>query len=143
MSDLQCAATVLLVDAARLSSSQPLTDAGDQRVMMVYASTEPGALESAAAVARTLGVPCRELAGVQELSDGESDLQAADRYRRALEEIADVHRGETVLVVSHAGVMALVLPRLATNGGIGGEREPARPGVAELLIDADGWALRA
>ncbi len=32
-----------------------------------------------------------------------------------LESVADEYRGETVLVVSHGGVIQLVLPRLATN----------------------------
>jgi broad specificity phosphatase PhoE len=43
---------------------------------------------------------------------GESGAEVVQRYREALESIADQHRGETVLVFSHGGVMSLCLPRL-------------------------------
>jgi 2,3-bisphosphoglycerate-dependent phosphoglycerate mutase len=45
----------------------------------------------------------------------ESGEEVIGRYREALESIADLHRGETVLVFSHGGVMSLVLPRLSAN----------------------------
>ena len=36
---------------------------------------------------------------------GESGLEVVGRYGAVLDEIADSHRGESVLVVSHGGVM--------------------------------------
>ena len=72
---------------------------------------------------------------------GESAEQVITRMRTALESIVDLHRGETVLIISHGGVMGLVLPRLVSNlrddhargGGM------ANGAVAELLVDADDW----
>ncbi len=66
------------------------------------------------------------------------------RVSAELSSMADQYRGETTLVVSHGGVMRLVLPRLAVN-------VPADFGVAksfdscatgELAVDGDGWVLR-
>lgn len=46
---------------------------------------------------------------------GESGVEVMERYREALQSIADQFRGETVLVFSHGGVMSFVLPRLSSN----------------------------
>jgi probable phosphoglycerate mutase len=65
------------------------------------------------------------------------------RFRQALETIADSHRGETVLVFSHGGVMSLAIPRLAVNL----RAESAVPWslphcvAAEVEVDADGWRV--
>ena len=72
---------------------------------------------------------------------GESGADVLRRYRDALQAIADQHRGETVLVFSHGGVMSFALPRLA---------DPVRQdllaraflpncGAAEVRVDADGF----
>lgn len=68
----------------------------------------------------------------------------ADVVRRVsgeLGSIADQHRGETVLVVSHGGAIQLSAPALAS--GIGDVWAPERwlgyCGTAELEGDADGW----
>ena len=44
---------------------------------------------------------------------GESGVEVVARYREVLDEVADAHRGESVLVVSHGGVMCLALAVLA------------------------------
>lgn len=74
---------------------------------------------------------------------GESGLQLVDRYEEALATIADLHRGETVVVISHGGVMSLVLPRLADNAPNDLARNRFLPNCApaELTVDGDGWAL--
>ena len=71
---------------------------------------------------------------------GESGQQALDRYRGALQEIADLHRGETVLVFSHGGVMSFCLPRLGDNvrDDLAAQMFLPNCAVAELSIDADG-----
>lgn len=68
----------------------------------------------------------------------------ADVVRRISEElasVADQHRGETVLVVSHGGAIQLAVPALAP--AVGDVWEPERwlsyCGTAELEGDADGW----
>ncbi len=71
---------------------------------------------------------------------GENGEQVIARYHDQLAEIADLHRGETVLVFTHGGVMSFVLPRIATpvrNDLVAREFLPnCEP--AELEVDADG-----
>jgi len=82
--------------------------------------------------------------------DGDLDVTvgggetAADVLRRvggALDDVADLHRGETVVVVSHAVAMEVALPRLAGAGPTWGGRQVPNAGVVELERDADGWRL--
>ena len=76
---------------------------------------------------------------------GEDGHTLVARYREAVETIADQHRGETVLVFSHGGVMSLVLPRLALNArnDLAAQRFLPNCVPAELAVDADGWLLRS
>lgn len=74
---------------------------------------------------------------------GESGTELVDRMRAVLQEIADQFRGETVLVISHGGLIRLTLPLLFTA-------EPAQPparlgngSAVELAIDGDGWICTA
>lgn len=74
---------------------------------------------------------------------GESGHEVLERCRAALSGLADVHRGETVVVVSHGGVMSLVLPRLAGNvpNDLARDRSVPHCVPVELRVDADGWQL--
>jgi 2,3-bisphosphoglycerate-dependent phosphoglycerate mutase len=74
---------------------------------------------------------------------GESGPEVVERYREALQAIADQHRGETVLVFSHGGVMSFVLPRLAVAVRDHSARRPFVPhcAVAELTVDGDGFEV--
>jgi probable phosphoglycerate mutase len=76
---------------------------------------------------------------------GESGLEVVARYEAVLEEVADAHRGESVLVVSHGGVMSMVLPLLARNLAPDHTRGLLLPncGVVALEADADGWVARS
>ncbi|NYE37737.1 putative phosphoglycerate mutase [Nocardioides cavernae] len=76
---------------------------------------------------------------------GESGHEIVERCRLVLEEVADAHRGESVLVVSHGGVMCLALPALARNLASGHARDLPLPngGVVALEGDADGWVARS
>jgi broad specificity phosphatase PhoE len=60
--------------------------------------------------------------------------------RRALSDIADQHRGETVLVVSHGGALSVALPALCGTPGPPPELGNCDGALVEQ--DADGWALR-
>jgi broad specificity phosphatase PhoE len=67
----------------------------------------------------------------------ESAVEIAGRVRRVLDDLADRHRGEAVLVVSHAGTIVATLAVLAFAPG-----RPAHvPNGAsyELEGDSDGW----
>ena len=197
MSDLQCAATLLVSRHGDAEYARPghlsddggwLSDTGErqvrdlvdslrgERVAAVWSSTMDRAVESAALAAELLGVPVRTLDGLQEFSVGElagvsyhdpraqavfdrwlaGDLDAGcpggedghalvARYREAVETIADQHRGETVLVFSHGGVMSLVIPRLALNvrPDLAARRFLPNCVPAEVAVDADGWVVRS
>lgn len=72
---------------------------------------------------------------------GEAGQTVVDRFRRAADQLADRFRGETVLVVSHSGILALGLPSL--TGAAPWPWHPAIPHCVpfELIGDADGWRL--
>lgn len=64
-------------------------------------------------------------------------------FEAAIEEIADRHRGEAVLVVSHGGVTSLSIPALAGNvpDGLAANRPLDNCAYVEVHVDADGWEL--
>ncbi len=65
------------------------------------------------------------------------------RFKEAVEEIADIHRGETVLVITHGGVMSLVIPRLSVNvrNDVAAKQFLPNCVPAEVDVDADGWRV--
>ena len=67
----------------------------------------------------------------------ESAAEIAARVRPVLDELADRHRGEAILVVTHGGAIVATLAVLAFVPG----RSTHVPNGAsyELLRDADGW----
>ncbi len=72
---------------------------------------------------------------------GESGQDLVDRMRGVFSEIADAHPGETVLAVSHGGVLRLAVPSVTRM-----EVEPsslANCSTIEIEIDADGWVCRS
>jgi len=82
---------------------------------------------------------------VARIPGGESGKEVVERYSAVLEEIADSHRGESVLVISHGGVMCLALSALARNLEVSHSRDLPMPngGVVALEADADGWMARS
>ena len=76
---------------------------------------------------------------------GESGEDVVERYTTVLDEIADAHRGESVLVVSHGGVMCMALSAVARNLALDHSRDLPMPncGVVALEGDADGWVARS
>lgn len=74
---------------------------------------------------------------------GETGVAILARMSSALDEVADRHRGEAVLVVSHGGVMSLVLPLLAVNAGSVRGNPPVLTNCAVVALerDGDGWRL--
>ena len=75
---------------------------------------------------------------------GESGAELVARHRAQLEEIADLHRGETVLVVGHQTALGVVVPTLVPGLGFDWTRgnELGNTESTELEHDADGWVLR-
>jgi probable phosphoglycerate mutase len=74
---------------------------------------------------------------------GECGAEVVARHRDQLEEIADLHRGETVLVVGHQTALGLVVPTLAAvSFAWTRTNELDNTESIELENDADGWVLR-
>lgn len=141
------------------------------RIADVFTSTMPRAQQTGEHIAAQLGTTPAELPGVQEyatsteappgsqeeaagtieawwrgdlsarLPQGESGLELVGRFAAAIEDCADTYRGETVLVVSHGGVMALALARLTGRPDVLAARWVPYGGLARVDVDADGWAL--
>jgi len=74
---------------------------------------------------------------------GEDGHVVIKRFTEVIEEIADAHRGETVLVFTHSGVMSLVIPRVSVNArnDAAAQRPPDNGAYAEMVVDADGWRI--
>jgi probable phosphoglycerate mutase len=63
-----------------------------------------------------------------------------DRVATVFEEVADQHRGEAVLVVSHGGAILAAVPHLlGLPAAFVRDRTLENCGVIELVTDADGW----
>ena len=75
---------------------------------------------------------------------GESGHAVVHRLRSVAEEVADRHRGEAVLLVTHGGILGLTLPLLChTLSASFVDAHPLGHGeVAEVEIDSSGWACR-
>lgn len=148
MSDLQCAARLFIACSAdgRGQALDLAETLAAQRIARIWTSPLVRARETAEIAAARLGV---EVVVRHELADeGPADQETADlvdRVRGVLEEAADLHRGESVLVVSHGAVIDRVVPSLAVNLRAGhGLAAPMPPGgVVELDGDADGWVARS
>lgn len=74
---------------------------------------------------------------------GESGNEIRQRMAEELEAIVDLHRGETVLVVSHGGAIRVAIPQLASNvpDSFGTAHEVGHCALIEVDADADGWLL--
>lgn len=154
MSDLQCAATLLITrpgDAAlgltprgRKEARRLAESLRSARLATVYCSDAARAVQTAEIVAAALGLSVDVREALRPRSAGESAEDVLRRATSELEGIADQHRGETVLVVSHADVIGLAVPHLALNpaSGAARDREPAPATVTEVAADADGWVVR-
>ena len=71
----------------------------------------------------------------------ENGHEVISRLGDTLDEIADLHRGEAVLVISHGGVMCAALPALARNMRIRDieGQHLANTAYARFERDGDGW----
>lgn len=119
MSDLQCPATLIVVSAESRPEATAAAVAG-QPVRAVYAAAEG---QLAGRVADLVGIAARLEPGLA-ASDGAL-------VREELSAVADLHRGETVVVVC----APTILNELA------GGRAQSAPSVVTVRIDADGWQV--
>ena len=120
----------------------------DRRIAAVCSGGDATALAAATALARRLGVTHRSVDGLDPLPAAAEDPAvragppgtgpSAARHRAALDALADLHRGETVLVVTDASVVTTLWP-----AGRGPDDEdglsPYR--LVTVQVDGDGWRL--
>lgn len=142
MSDVHCPATLLLAGPGEKGEGAvaALTFGGrrearglaaslaDRRVALVYAGDDLAAVQTAEVVAAALGLHVQVRPSLGTSYDGSAGVAE-------LEDIADAHRGETVLVVTRRDVLRSVVATL-----LPGAAAPAS--LVELAVDADGWVLR-
>jgi 2,3-bisphosphoglycerate-dependent phosphoglycerate mutase len=71
----------------------------------------------------------------------ESGTEVIERVSTELELVADQHRGESALVVSHGGAICTAVPALARNltSPFPESRPLPNTGLVELEADGDGW----
>jgi 2,3-bisphosphoglycerate-dependent phosphoglycerate mutase len=74
---------------------------------------------------------------------GESGVQVADRVLAVLDDVADRFRGETVLVITHGGVILALTGRLAPGSPSAPADAYDVPNCSTYLLerDADGWRV--
>ena len=105
MSDLQCAARLIVVNPAALADVARLASAIRlENVQAVYAADDVPDTAPAESLAADLGVPSH--LGHGHLHDGSSGL----------EELVDLHRGETVVVVRVGDARLPVLHLVDADG---------------------------
>jgi hypothetical protein len=105
MSDLQCAARVVVVTPAGLGDVKWLaSELYRERVQAVYAADDVPDTGPVETLAEDLGVPCHSAHG---------DLRDTTD---AFQDIVDRHRGETVVVVRGGGATEPVLMLVDADG---------------------------
>ena len=74
---------------------------------------------------------------------GESGAQVADRVLAVLDDVADRFRGETVLAISHGGVILALMGRLAPCSPSAPADAYDVPNCSSYVLerDADGWRV--
>ena len=75
------------------------------------------------------------------IEGGESGTEVIDRVAAELSLVADQHRGESALVISHGGAICTAVPAVARNltTRFPESRPMPNTGVVELEADGDGW----
>ena len=120
-----------------------------ERIARVWTSPLARAVQTAEIAAAVLGVDVVVRQGLREYgasayvggaAEGFEDVEA--RMRAVLQEAADEHRGEAVLVVSHAGaILAAVPPLVGLPPGWGPGIRLGNCGVVELQADGEEWQI--
>ena len=153
MSDLHCPARVFVArhGEAAYDGRERLTAAGErqarelaqrlrgERVAGVHASSMPRAAATGRIAAEVLGVRVELHDELGEVGI-ESEDAVVDRVSAALAAIADLYRGEAVLVVGHQGAFALTLPRIVPGAPVTALDHGESLGLEH---DADGWRRSA
>jgi probable phosphoglycerate mutase len=138
-----CSSLARAVQTAELAASVLGTDVVVREGLREYAVGDlAGSHASGAAYFEEIFRQWAEGDDTARISGGERIADTVGRVQSTLRAIADEHRGETVLVVSHGGAMLASLPSLVglpRTHGVGMSMRNC--GVIALEADADGWRL--
>lgn len=138
MSSLQCPATLLLTVTQEPEQASELARRLEgRRVAGVWSGTALPLTRTSDLLADALGVRVTPRTGLDAVGAGEHETVASARLEEVLQEVADLHRGETVLLVGDADLLLTCVPGVA--------RMAARPaplapgGLVELEADEEWW----
>lgn len=141
---LHCPATLLVASPGDPAGVRALAESlRSDQLVEVASSSAPEALVCAEAAAGVLDLPVSVVTGLEEIGEGEEESAVLARFRDALEELSDAHRGEGILVFSHPRVMAVALLALADTVPPGARTADQLPAAvpAHLDVDADGMRI--
>ena len=73
----------------------------------------------------------------------ETGAEIVDRFTTAVDALADRHRGETIVLISHGGVMSLAITHRSVNASpaLVHQHLLLNCAVVTVEVDADGWRL--
>lgn len=139
MSDLHCPATLLLApydaigEPTEEGTRRLLERAADERVSRVYGGTRAEAVQTTRLMSS---------GGVAAPAEQRPELDGGD-VSGELQAIADLHRGETVLVVLACSTLEAALDALVgRRARLRADASMQYGSVVEVAGDADGWSLR-
>jgi hypothetical protein len=139
VSDLHCPATLLL---APYDEGAGPTEAGTRGLVERAAADNVGRIYGGTAGEAAAAMGAVE-AGLTVPAERRPELDEAD-VSDELAAIADLHRGEAVLVLLPLTVLEVTLDALVGRRARLTSPQPVHYGsVVEVAADADGWALRA
>lgn len=72
---------------------------------------------------------------------GETGAEVVTRAQSVLDDVADAHPGETVLVVAHGGILSLAVRNLLIAESSVAPKQFANCAYAETELRSDGWRL--
>ena len=140
MSDLQCPARIIL--AVDGDVDRTVEAASGERVSAVWSSTASAAHGTAERVAGTLRLSLQPDERLDEVAEAEPEAAAVERVSRLVQEVSDLGRGETSLLIGDAGLIALAVRRLCgTVTAAEVTAHPLPPGGTVLVeVDSSGWS---
>ena len=120
MSDLQCPATILLIPSEAVASDACWRALEGQRLFGFYVDAKVQKDAAVNGLAEAADCPVQQI----------GPLDNGAGLRQVLEDLADVHRGETIAVIATAKVI---------ESRLGLDHLPTTP--IEVKIDSSGWAV--
>lgn len=140
---LHCPATLLVASPGDEHAVRSLLQSvRGENLAEVISSSDAAARALAEASATDLDLPSGVVSGLEEIAAGEGEQAVLVRYRDALEELSDTHRGQTVLVISHPEVMSLALLALADTVPAGARTASILPPAVPARVEVDGDGVR-